>query len=73
MKTYKKQYRKIEDKVYCDRCKTCCTNDIFGSEYATLEALWGYGSKHDGEKYELQMCENCFFETLQWIKSKQLG
>ena len=32
--------------------------------YATLSANWGYGYRHDGERYEVHLCERCFFETL---------
>ena len=31
-------------------------------------AHWGYGSKHDGERYELQLCEKCFFYALATLK-----
>lgn len=68
MKTYKKVTRKIENKVYCDLCGDCTTNKNFGSEYAVLEASWGYLSKHDGNKYEIHLCEKCFFLTLDWMK-----
>jgi len=71
MKTYKEVKRKVEDKVYCDLCGQSCTLDQFGSEYATLEAIWGYGSKKDGEKFDIQICENCFNETLNWMKEKR--
>jgi hypothetical protein len=72
MKTYKKEYRQVEDRVYCDICGNSCSTDLFGGEYATIEAVWGYGSKHDGEKYDIQICEGCFFETVRWMKSKRL-
>ncbi|UMQ35973.1 hypothetical protein [Aeromonas hydrophila] len=32
--------------------------------YATLPANWGYGSRHDGERYQVDLCESCFFEAL---------
>ena len=31
-------------------------------------AHWGYGSKHDGERYELQLCEKCFFYALATLR-----
>ena len=72
MKTYKQVVRKVEDIVYCDICGKTCTNDNYGSEYASLEAIWTYGSKHDGERFDIQLCENCFFETIHWMKNKRL-
>jgi hypothetical protein len=71
MKTYKKEYRKVEDKVYCDLCGHNCFVDNFGSEYATLEAAWGYGSKYDGTKFDIHLCENCFDETLHFFRQKR--
>ena len=35
-------------------------------------AHWGYGSKHDGERYELQLCEKCFFYTLATLKKERV-
>ena len=71
MKTYKQEYKKVEDKVYCDMCGLCCTDDNFGDEYATLEASWGYNSLKDGTKYDIQLCEQCFDETLQFLKNRR--
>lgn len=68
MKTYKKITKKTEDKVYCDLCGGCCTDKNFGSEYATLEAAWGYLSKNDSDQYEIHLCEKCFFLTLDWMR-----
>lgn len=71
MKTYKIIQRTVEDKVFCDICNKICTNDTYGSEYATLEANWGYASNSDGEKFDIQLCENCFGETIGWIRRKR--
>ena len=35
-------------------------------------AHWGYGSKHDGERYELQLCEKCFFYDLATLKKERV-
>jgi hypothetical protein len=71
MRTYKKVTKKVEDRVYCDICSSSCITDNFGSEYATLEALWGYGSQKDGEKFDIQMCEKCFNDILIWMTNKR--
>lgn len=34
-------------------------------------AHWGYGSKHDGERYELQLCEKCFFYALATLRKER--
>lgn len=71
MKTYKTVKRKVEDQVRCDICDYNCTKDQLGSEYATLEALWGYGSQKDGKKYDIQLCELCFDKTIEWLKKQR--
>ena len=57
-----KQVEVVAD-VLCDVC-----NQSTQLEFATLSANWGYGSKHDGERYELQLCEKCFFYALATLK-----
>lgn len=71
MKTYKEVKRKVEDCVYCDVCGLKCTVEQVGSEYASIEAMWGYGSLRDGEKFDIHVCQNCFEEMLDWMKSRR--
>jgi len=72
MKTFKEQLRRVVDDVSCDICGKSTTNNTnIGPDYATLESCWGYGSKHDGSKYDIELCENCFFEVLDFIKQKR--
>ncbi|MGU5640202.1 hypothetical protein [Aeromonas caviae] len=55
--------------VLCDICGDSTTRYEDIHEYATLAATWGYGStKHDGEQYQLHLCEACFFETLALLR-----
>lgn len=57
--------------VRCDICdeSTRLANDNL--QYGTLEAQWGYGATHDGERYEVHLCERCFFTTLAYLKQEQ--
>lgn len=71
MRIYKKVTKKVEDRIYCDLCGHNCTTDNFSSEYATLEAVWGYSSKRDGEKFDIQICEKCFNDILVWMTNKR--
>lgn len=57
-----KQVEVVTD-VVCDVC-----NQSTKLEFGTLSAHWGYGSRHDGEKYELQLCEKCFVYALATLK-----
>lgn len=50
--------------VLCDICHQSTT-----LEFGTLKAHWGYGSKHDGERYEVQLCETCFFDVITVLKT----
>ena len=59
------QVRFITD-VLCDVCKQSTT-----LKFATFSAHWGYGSTHDGERYELQLCEKCFFYALATLKKER--
>lgn len=71
MKTYRKKTVKVVDNVYCDGCGSNCNKEQLGSEYAVLEANWGYSSKQDGTMYEIHLCENCFTETIDFLKKKR--
>ena len=54
--------------VICDVCGDSTTKTM-AQEYGTLSAHWGYGSvRHDGERYEVHLCEDCFFETLASLR-----
>ena len=57
--------------VKCDVCR-CSTRLITGGlQFATLQAHWGFGTQHDGERYELHLCENCFFGTIAYLKQER--
>jgi hypothetical protein len=57
--------------VRCDVCddSTCLENGSF--QYGMLQAHWGYGASHDGERYEVHLCERCFFATLAYLKQER--
>lgn len=57
--------------VVCDVCLTSTGAAGGGLEFATLQAHWGYGTQHDGERYELHLCESCFFGTLAYFKQER--
>ena len=35
-------------------------------------AHWSYGSQHDGERYEVHLCEGCFFSTLSGLRRQRM-
>lgn len=72
MKTYKEKTIKVLNHILCDVCGKTCTDDFYNNhENATLEAIWGYNSGRDGERFEIHMCENCFGETLGFLRNKR--
>jgi hypothetical protein len=72
MRTFKKKTVKVVDDVSCDCCGKSTTNyaDV-GPDYGTLEGCWGYGSSNDGSKFNIDLCESCFFEVLTFLKDKR--
>jgi hypothetical protein len=74
MRKYKKVLRDALEDIVCDICgKTCLSDcsmeDPLMAEYATIEGVWGYCSKRDGEFYKCDMCESCFEKVENFIKS----
>lgn len=57
--------------VVCDVCRCSTRLDTGGNQFGTLQAHWGYGTAHDGERYELHLCEECFFRTLVYLKQER--
>lgn len=60
------QQVKVITDVVCDVC-----NRSTKLEFAILSAHWGYGSTHDEERYELQLCGKCFFYALATLKKSE--
>lgn len=79
MKENSVQVIPVVSNIVCDICgqsvvhdglKDNLTNLENFSEYARLTAEFGYGSKRDGEKFDLDFCEACFENLL--IKINEL-
>ncbi|PMX28920.1 MULTISPECIES: hypothetical protein [unclassified Pseudomonas] len=60
----------VED-VVCDVCRLTTKVHNGGLQFATLQAHWGYGTKHDGERYEIHLCEGCFFQAVAGLKEER--
>lgn len=57
--------------VRCDVCEESTRLPNGSLQFGTLQSLWGYGSSHDGERYEVHLCEQCFFSTLSYLKQER--
>ncbi|MFJ4145856.1 hypothetical protein [Pseudomonas sp. NPDC089734] len=66
---------RVESEAVTDvRCDICAESTRLANgnlQYGTLEAHWGYGAAHDGEHYEVHLCERCFFTTLGYLKQER--
>jgi hypothetical protein len=57
--------------AFCAVCGSHTRVAGYGQQYGTLEALWGYGSQHDGERYRVHLCESCFFGALAYLRQER--
>ena len=57
--------------IHCAVCASNTRVPDYGQQFGTLEALWGYGSKHDGERYCVHLCESCFFQALAYLREQR--
>ena len=66
-----KKNKKVEceklDEVICDICGQSCKK-TYNNEFASLSATWGYDSSNDFTRHEIDICENCFNKTIQFLK-----
>ena len=74
MKVITKQEVDVVSDIRCDICdESCSPVEGYDPLYGTLSAKWGYGSRHDGENYELHLCESCFFQALANLQEQRRG
>ncbi|WP_338923738.1 hypothetical protein V0M98_36640 (plasmid) [Pseudomonas silesiensis] len=57
--------------IVCDVCGGSTHLKTGGHQFGTLKADWGYGTTHDGERYEVHLCEQCFFQALANLKQER--
>jgi len=57
--------------IHCAVCGEATRVPGYGQQFGTLQALWGYGSKHDGERYRVHLCEPCCFQTLAYLREQR--
>ncbi|AXN29633.1 hypothetical protein CP913_13820 [Pseudomonas aeruginosa] len=69
--TAMEQTESVSD-VLCDVCGESTRIEGYGLQFGTLRASWGYGSNHDGERYEVHLCEGCFFRTISGLRRERM-
>ncbi len=58
--------------ITCDVCCQSTRVEGYDQQFGTLQAHWEHGSKHDGERYEVRLCEFCFFRTLSHLRRERM-
>ncbi len=58
--------------VLCDVRGDSTRVEGYGLQFGALRANWGYGSSHDGERYEVHLCEPCFFRTISGLRRERM-
>jgi hypothetical protein len=72
MKVMGKHEVEVVTDILCDVCdESTSGNGKHPPEHGTLQANWGYDSRHDGEAYEVHLCEQCFFEALANLQGQR--
>lgn len=59
--------------ILCDACGRSTKTDVGTNEYGSLSADFGFGSRHDGERYKVHLCEMCFFGILATVREMHRG
>jgi hypothetical protein len=65
-KTKKVECQKL-DEVVCDICGQSCKK-THNNEFASLSATWGYDSKKDLTRHDIDLCEGCFDKTIEFLQ-----
>lgn len=60
-----------ESDILCEVCGGNTRVPGYGAQFGTLQARWGYGSQHDGERYCVHLCESCFFGALAYLRQER--
>ena len=69
--TATEQTESVSD-VLCDVCGESTRVEGSGLQFGTFRASWGYGSAHNGERYEVHLCETCFFRALLGLRRERM-
>ena len=59
--------------ILCDVCGRSTKTNFGTNQYGSLSANFGYGSRHDGERYLVHLCEMCFFGILATMREMHRG
>ncbi|PJG59777.1 hypothetical protein CUC53_05110 [Aeromonas cavernicola] len=74
MKVMAKKEVDVVADIRCDICdESTSKHGCHCPQFGTVQAQWSYGSHHDGEAFELHLCESCFFQALANLQEQRRG
>lgn len=72
MKVYTEQTCKKLNAIFCDTCGgNCAKEGSYEKEHASLVATWGYDSKKDLVRHDIDLCEDCFDKVIVFLKAQR--
>lgn len=78
MKEHENQNTVVERlvSITCDKCGLKSKTDLtlpvgIDPYFDTIKVHWGYGSKHDLETWEYDLCEKCLEDMFKELKEGQ--
>ena len=73
MEKHVEKFTRVLDNIICDICGNSCkiNNGFEDYEFARLYAQWGYNSKKDGRDYKIDLCEECFDKTIEFLEKNK--
>ena len=72
MKKYRQEQilSKVLEDIFCDICKKSCRDSMdMNYEFLMVRAIWGYGSRKDGDTWNGDYCEECSNKIKKFIES----
>lgn len=72
MKTMAVDQIESANDVLCGVCNESTSVEFHGPQVATLRANWELRSPPNGERYEIHLCEQCFFSVLADLRRKRM-
>ena len=75
MKVVQKTIKEVDILVdiLCDRCGNSCNAgdaEFVDYEYAVLSASWGYYSRKDDTRWDIELCEECADKVKNFIEDR---
>jgi hypothetical protein len=75
MRTYKEVERVSKEfvlkEIFCDKCEKSMGSVEYSINGSKFVVDFGYGSRHDNEIYEIELCDDCCDWMFGQLKTKR--